>query len=182
MRLRVAVDLARRGEEEAGALGLGEAQEMVGARHAGEHGVLGIRLVMRRRGGAGEVVDLVDREAPGREAAGQGIDDVVLDHVEARLALQVPQVRLPAGEEAVEADDASALAQEDVAQVGADEAGASGDEHELACLVRHHGPLSLRLALEEPRSRVLVAFQREKLGFGCFIYKESCPGGLSRGT
>ena len=60
MHRRIAVDLAGRGLEDLGARALGQAQHVDGAVHAGLGRLHRIVLVVDRRGGAGEIVDLVD--------------------------------------------------------------------------------------------------------------------------
>ena len=58
--LRIAVDLAGGGDQEAGAMALGEAERVVGAVGADLERVQGQPQVVDRRGGRGEVVDEVD--------------------------------------------------------------------------------------------------------------------------
>jgi hypothetical protein len=75
-----------------------------------------------RRGGAGEVVDPVDRKENRNY-------HVVADEFEAGAADQVGDVVAAAGEEVVETDDVVAVLEESLAEVRADEARASGDEN-----------------------------------------------------
>ena len=121
MHLRIAVDLGGGGLQHAGLHPLCQAQAVDGAHHGGLHRLDGIVLVMRRRGRAGEVVDLVDLDL-------EGIDHVVPQEFKARVGEQVDDVLLPAGEQIVEADDLVPVADEPVAEVTAQEAGAAGDE------------------------------------------------------
>jgi hypothetical protein len=104
MHLRIAVDLARRSEQKAGPMAFGEREEIRGPDDARQHGVLGIGLIMGRRCRAGEIEDAVDARAGAREAGRQAVDDVCVDHVEARLALEVPQVLQAPGSKVVETD------------------------------------------------------------------------------
>jgi hypothetical protein len=53
----------------------------------------------------------------------------VADEFEIGAAVEVGDVAFPAGEEVVEADDFVAVAKEAIAEVGAEEAGAAGDEY-----------------------------------------------------
>jgi hypothetical protein len=134
--LRVAVDLAGGGLEEARARALGERQEVVGAHHAGEHGVLRVGLVVGGRGRAGEVEDPVELDPPA-QARRQGVDDVRVDQVEPGLALQVAQVLAAAGEEVVQADHVGAVGEQGVAEVGAQEPGPAGHENDAALAMSH---------------------------------------------
>src|SRR5437588_193600 len=63
----------------------------------------------------------------------QRLRDIVLDEGETRVAAEVLNIGGVAGDEVVYTDYVMAFGQEAVAQVGADEAGAPGDEgaHEL---------------------------------------------------
>ena len=58
----------------------------------------------------------------------QGRDHVVPQEFKARVGQQVGDVLLPAGEQVVEADDLVAIADQPVAEVAAQKAGAAGDE------------------------------------------------------
>jgi hypothetical protein len=53
----------------------------------------------------------------------------VAEHLETGVVEQVLDVVAPAGEEIVEADDLVPLGEQTIAQVGADEAGAAGDQY-----------------------------------------------------
>ncbi len=76
---------------------------------------------MDGRGGAGEVVDLIDLEE-------DRLGDVVADDLEVGMGDEGVEVFAAAGEEVVEAEDLVVFVQEAFAEVGADEAGAAGDE------------------------------------------------------
>ena len=100
---------------------LGEHQHVEGAHDVRLDRLDRVVLVVHRRRGAGQVVDLVDL---GEER----LADVVPQQLEARMVEQVLDVVPPAGEEVVQADDVVALGQQPVAEMRADEAGAAGDE------------------------------------------------------
>ena len=107
---RVAVDLARGGVEDAG-LRLEREVEHV---HDAEDGALRrlyrVLLVVDGRGGAGEVVDLV-------ELSPEGLSHVVQDEREAAVLEEVVDVGLRAGEEVVECRDLVAVREEAAAEV-----------------------------------------------------------------
>jgi hypothetical protein len=84
----------------------------------------GIVLVVDRAGRAGEVVDLVHLDV---EREGH----VVTNQLEQRVAHQVGDVALGAGEEIVDAEHVMAISQQSIAQVRAQEAGAAGNENLL---------------------------------------------------
>ena len=71
MHVRIAIDLGRRGLEDAGAIALGAGEGIAGAEGAGERRPHGIGLVVDRRGRAGEIVDLVEA----RQVSGQLVLD-----------------------------------------------------------------------------------------------------------
>jgi hypothetical protein len=99
---------------------LGQAQHVDGAVHAGLGGLHRVELVVDRRGRAGQVVDLVDLHVE-REG------DVVAHQLEVRVAEQVDDVVLGAGEEVVHAEHVVAVGDQALAEVRAEEAGAAGD-------------------------------------------------------
>ena len=84
---------------------------------------------MPRRRRAGEVVDLVDLQP-------QRLDDVVAKEIEVRLREKVGDVRLLAREEVVDADHVVTFADEPLAEMATEEAGAASDENPLE---RRHG-------------------------------------------
>jgi hypothetical protein len=97
--LRVAVDLARRGEEEAGALGLGQPEAVVGAETADLEDLDRDPLEVRRRRRTGEVHHHID-------AAGHPdvLADVVLDERESAPPEQPLDVAHCARDQVVEGD------------------------------------------------------------------------------
>jgi hypothetical protein len=86
----------------------------------------GVELIVDRRGGTGEVVDLVDLER-------QRHRDVVRISLEDRVraAGAATFARVPR-EEVVEAQHFVSLGEQSLAEMRADEARAAGDEHALA--------------------------------------------------
>lgn len=80
-----------------------------------------IELVRDRRGRTGEVVNLVAFD-------NQRMHDVVPDQFEVRIADQVLNVRLAAGEKVVDADDVVSASDQPVAQVTSEKSGTAGDE------------------------------------------------------
>ena len=124
MHLGVAVDLARRGVEDPRLHPLGEAEHVDRAHDRGLGRLDRVVLVVARRRGAGEVVDLIDLEH-------DRLGHVVADQLEVAPAEQVGDVRLLAREEVVEADDVVPLLDETIAKVRAEEAGTAGDEDPL---------------------------------------------------
>ena len=113
---RIAVDLGRRGLQDARFDPLGEAQHVDRADDAGLRGLHGIVLVMDRGGGAGEVEDAVDLDEQ-RQA------DVVPHQFETRMPHQVADVPPRARVEVVDAEHLLATRQQRFAKMRADEAG-----------------------------------------------------------
>ena len=105
MHLWIAIDFAGRGQQQTRALFLGQAQCIASAEYVGQHRMLGIGLVLRRRGCTGEVEDQC-----WPQAAWQWVDHVMFDQVEPRITRQIVDVDPAPGQEAVEADDAKAIA------------------------------------------------------------------------
>ena len=131
----IAVDLRGGGLESAGTGALCEAEGVDGT----EHGCFGrldrVVLVMGRRGGAGEVVDAVHLEA-------ERLGHIVADEFEIGVGKQVGDVALPSGEIVVEADDLIAFVEQAFAEMGAEEAGSSGDEDSHTAVLTFNPQLS----------------------------------------
>ena len=128
MDLGIAVDLAGGRQEEAGRLGPGQAEAVVGPEAADLEGLdrhLEVVLGRRRRG---EVHDGVDR-ARHPDVGG----DVELDVGEAGGAEEVLDVVHVAGDEVVDGDDLVAAREQTLAQVRPEEAGTAGDDHACHC-------------------------------------------------
>ena len=81
----------------------------------------GIVLIVDRRSGAGEVIDLIDLQQ-------DGLDHIMADQFKVRFAQQVANILLLAGEEVIEADDIMPLGNESVAQVRTQKSGPAGNE------------------------------------------------------
>ena len=122
MDLGIAVDFAGRGLQHLRPAALGHAQHVDRPHHRGLHRLDGIVLVVARRGGAGQVVDLVDLQQDRQR-------HVVANQLEVRPAEQMGDVRLLAGEEVVEADHVVPLLDQPLAEVRAEKAGAAGDQN-----------------------------------------------------
>jgi hypothetical protein len=120
---RVAVDLARRREQEARAVVLRQAERVVGAVGADLERMQGQPRIVDRAGGRGHVVDEVD-----------GLVDLVMrgdvEHLEAevRPVLEVPDVLQRSRLEVVDADHPVSAVEQVVAQMRPKEAGSAGDE------------------------------------------------------
>ena len=109
-----------------------------------------IVLVVDRRGRAGEIVDLVDLDI---EREGH----VVAHELEARMAEQVLDIALGAGEQVVDAEHLMALAEQPVAQVRAEEAGAAGHQDALAAVVEARHGYSAAVSRARQLAAVLAA-------------------------
>ena len=128
MNLGVAVDLAGRGLQDLGPASLGHAQHIDRADDRGLQRLDRIELIVARRGGTGEIVDLINFQ-PDR------MDDVVPDQLEVWLAEQMADIGLLAREEIVEANDIMPLRNQPFAEMGAEKPGSAG--HENAFESRH---------------------------------------------
>ena len=120
--LRIAVDLARRGEEEPRALPLREPERVMRAVRAGLQRVERKAEVVDRARERSEVVHEVDRLL-GHDR----LDHVVVQERE-RVVAQVIDVLERRDDEVVDADHPLAALEERLAEVGAEEPGAAGDE------------------------------------------------------
>ena len=122
MHLRIAVHLARRGEQEARALDLRQAEHVVGSIGAHLERVEREAQVVDRAGGAGQVEDEVHRlvDEP-------GLRQVLVDEDEVGAVLDVLDVLERARVEVVHAHHAVALLEQVVAEVRAEKTGAAGD-------------------------------------------------------
>ncbi len=122
MDLGVAVDFAGAGEEKAGFFDFCEAEGFVGAEGADFEGGDGHAEVVYGAGGAGEVEDVVyfafDVNVFG---------DVVVDEVEAGVP-DVIYIGYGASDEVVHADNMMTFGEKALAEMGAYEAGAAGDQ------------------------------------------------------
>jgi hypothetical protein len=92
--------------------------------------MLGIVLVMRRRGSAGEVVDVCDGLCSASKR-GQRVDNIVLDQFETVVLFEMADILTPAGDETVEADDRRTVVEQTVAKVRPDETCAARNQGDL---------------------------------------------------
>src|SRR2546430_14555290 len=122
MHLRVAVDLARRGEQEAGALPLRQTERVMRPVRADLQRVERLAQVVDRACERGEVVDEIDGPVDLDR-----VDDVVIEEDEIVVA-QMLQIFERAGLEVVHADDAEALLEQVLAEMRAEEPGPAGDD------------------------------------------------------
>src|SRR5579863_4167874 len=114
----VAVHLASGGLQDFGTYTLRQAEHVNGAHDAGLSRLHWIVLVVNRRGRAGHVIDLVHLDIE-REG------DVVVHRLKMRVAGEVRDVDLAAGEVVVHTQHIVAITQQALAQVRAKEAGAA---------------------------------------------------------
>ncbi len=98
MLLRVAIDFAGRGQQDARMDPLGEAQHVDRSHHAGLDGFDRIVLVMDRRGGTRQVENAIDLEQ-------DRLDDIVAHQLEIAAVDQMADVGALAAEKVVQADD-----------------------------------------------------------------------------
>ena len=109
---RIPINLGSGGLEDAGFDALGQSKA-VDRSHHGRFGRLdGIELVMGWGGRAGKVVDLVDLEL-------EGVDHIMANQLEVGIGKQVRDIRFPAGEEVIEADDFVTFVEKAFTKMGA---------------------------------------------------------------
>jgi hypothetical protein len=106
---------------------------------------------MGRRRRTGEIEHFVDLQPLGPQAGRQRLDDVAVDQIETRLALEMAEVLLSSGLEIVEGDDVSAFTQKSIAQVRPEETGAARNEDVLAFAILHEDDLLTRPPTTVPR-------------------------------
>ena len=143
---RIAVDLGRRREEKPRALLLREAERLVRAERADLERLDRVLEIVDRARGRREMQDRVERARDVDE-----VRDVLLDEREALVAEKQRDVVRRPRQEVVDADDVVTLREQAFAEVGADEAGAAGDEDP-----RHSGDLERRAADRVIREPVLA--------------------------
>ena len=118
---RIPINLGSGGLEDAGFDALGQSKA-VDRSHHGRFGRLdGIELVMGWGGRAGEVVDLVDLEL-------EGVDHIMANQLEVGIGKQVCDIRFPASEEVIEADDFVTFFEKSFTKMGTEEPGTAGDK------------------------------------------------------
>ena len=118
---RIAVDLARAGLKDPGPHTLGETEAIDRAHDGGLGRLDRVELVVRRRGGAGEIVDLVHLEL-------KRIDHIMPHELKTRVLQEVGDVLFPTGEQVIDDGDVMIVRDEAVTEMGAEETGAAGDE------------------------------------------------------
>ena len=118
---RVAIDFRGGGLEDAGADALGQAEAVDGPHDGGLQRLDRVVLIVGRRGGAGEVVNLVHLGL-------ERLDHIVPDQFETGMAEKVLDVGFSSGEEVVQAEDFVPGCDEPLAKMGAKESGSAGDE------------------------------------------------------
>ena len=123
MHQRVAVDFGSRRQEEPGVFVFGQAQGFVRAQRTDLQRLDRQLEVINRAGRRGEMPDVIDRAVQEDE-----LGHVLLDEFEIPIAAQVGDVVHAAGDEVVDADDLVAARQQQVGQMGAEEAGRAGDD------------------------------------------------------
>ena len=109
---RIPINLGSGGLEGAGFDALGQSKAVDGSHHRSFGRLDGIELVVGWGGGAGEVVDLVDLEL-------EGVDHIMANQLEVGIGKQVRDIRFPAGEEVIEADDFVTFVEKAFTKMGA---------------------------------------------------------------
>jgi hypothetical protein len=117
--LRIAVDLAGRRLEHAGAHLPAKRQHVDRAQHRGLHGLDRVELVVDRGGWTREVVDLIDLEQ-------DRLDYIMPNDLEVAAIHQVADVLPAPGEEVVEAQHLMPVGEQSLAKVRADETCSAG--------------------------------------------------------
>ena len=120
MDIWVAIDLGGGGLKDSGIDALGQAEAINRAHDGGLGGLDWIVLVVHRRRGASEVVDLVDLQF-------ERIDHIVAHQLEIRVVEQVRDIALTSSEEVVHTDHFVPFIEETFRKMGAEEASSAGD-------------------------------------------------------
>ena len=121
MHLRIAIHLTGAGQKQPGTHPPSQAEHVVSAEEAGFSRFDRIELVVHRRCWAGQMPDPVHLNP-------QRFRYVVADQLKARMADPLGDVGLAAGEVVVEADHLLTALHQPVQQMGAEEAGTTGDQ------------------------------------------------------
>src|SRR5713226_8625770 len=114
MYLRIAIDFRSRGLEDARVDSLGETQHVDGSDDAGLHGLDRIVLVMDRRRGTSQVINLIDFEQ-------DGFNHIVPQELKPGVAEEVRNIPSPSREKIVEADHFVLFGQQALAKVRSEE-------------------------------------------------------------
>jgi hypothetical protein len=126
MDVRLAVHLGRGRLQYPRARAACQHEHVEGSHHVGFDGLDGIVLVVNWRGGAGQVIDLVDLQQ-------QRLADVVPQKLEAAVIEQMSDVISTPREKVIEADDFVALQNQTFTEMRADEPRTARHEH-LHCI------------------------------------------------
>ena len=147
MDFRIAIDLACRCLEYPRPGAFRQAQHIDRAMNRRLDGLHGVRLVVNRARGAGQIVDAVDLE---EEREGH----IMPDDLEMRIVQQVKDVGFAAGIEIIDTDDEMTLGEQPLAQMAAKESRAASDKY------RRHGKWTKTQGLEL-KIRVLLTYLRK---------------------
>ena len=142
MLLRVAIDFAGRGQQDACMDPLGETEHIDRAHHGGLDGLDRVVLVMDRGGGAGEMKDAIDFEQ-------DRLDDIVADQLEVTVPDQMADVGAGAAEEIVEADDLVAVPEQTFTKMRPEKSCATGYQRSHALLPPPLSILKYRAAVSK---------------------------------
>jgi hypothetical protein len=118
----IAVDFRGRGLENFTFQSLGKAEEVHRAENAGFEGLNRICLVMRRRGGAGEVVDFVDFYM-------EGETDIVANQLKAACVEKMEHIFPRACKKIVHTENFMPLIEEPFTKMGAEKSGAACNQN-----------------------------------------------------
>ena len=119
---RVAIDFGGRREQEAGALGEGQAEHVVGPNRSHLDDLDWVGREVDGRGGRGQVEDVVDLPRNLDRVA-----DVVLDELEPGVCPELGQPLGRRGDQVVEDEDLPAAVEQPLDHPATDETGAPGD-------------------------------------------------------
>ena len=122
MNERVAVNFRGRGLQDAGLNTFCKAEHIDRAHDVGLDGLDRIVLVMDRRRGASEIIDLIDLEQ-------DRLGHIVTDELEIVVVQQMRDVLFAAGKEIVETDDLVAFIKKPFAKMRTDKPGPAGDKN-----------------------------------------------------
>ena len=111
--------------------------------HGGFHGLHGVVLVVHRARGTGEVEDTVNLQA-------QRFRYIVTNELEIRLAQEMGDICLGAGEQVVEADDIRAVSHQAFAEMRADKSRSSGDEHAVGVMLHRSAAVFPSMGFSRP--------------------------------
>ena len=125
MHLRVAMRFRRWKPGRCGRQCALRAEHVDGTQDRGLDGLDGVVLIMRRRSGAGEVVDLIDFDT-------QRLGHIMADELKARMIEQVGDVLLATREEIVRADDLMALSEQTFPKGESQKTSATGDKDSVS--------------------------------------------------